>query len=871
VFEDPSAQIEALAPQRRRPVDTWRLIAFVVFTVVLGLAIALASAIQAWSYWANVGSGSAQAPTTDLNPPTNVSASAPLSSNIVSVGWTGASLTTGQPATGYVVVRIRNSDGSTFAACGSTMVSPIAGTSCSDVGVVDGVYHYGVTALFGSWTAVGAPSGSVTVVNASTPPVVTVTSISPAPNGNGFNKVSPVVVILSATPGSLGTPILSVTYTLDSASPVVTVGNSATISVSGDGAHTVSYSAIDTSSRVSTTGVLIVRIDTVAPASPSSPVLVAASDSGLSSTDGVTNVTAPTFTGTAEVGSTVTIRNGATVLGSGVATGGTYTITSSVLTAGVKSITATATDLAANVGATSAATSITIDTTAPAAPGAPALAAGSDTGRSATDKITKLATPTLVGTTTAATTVTLFDGATSVGSITTATTSYSITTSTLTDGNRTITAKATDLAGNTSVASTAYVFTLDTIAPAAPSAPILAAASDSGTSTTDGITNKTTPTVTGSNESAAIVTLFDAATSVGTVTTTATTYSIVSSLLAEGTHLLSATSTDIAGNTGVASGSTTVVIDTVLPAAPSAPILIAASDTGVSSTDNITKATVFTMTGTAEAGVSVILRNGTTNTGSAVTAVGGVYSATTGTLTAGARTMTARATDVAGNVGAISAATVVTIDTTAPTVTINKKTGQADPTTATPINFTAVFTESVFGMTNGSVVLTGTAGATTIVVTGSGTTYNVAVSGMTKTGTVIASLPVGAAQDTAGNSSAASTATDNNVAYIDSTAPVISISSFTAGAGQTATITGVAGITPGDSSTVTIVLCKVNVFPCTAGNTLATLTATANGVGAWTTTSASLGTQPVLYARVSQSDATGNTGVSVVAGPVAIS
>ena len=38
---------------------------------------------------------------------------------------------------------------------------------------------------------------------------------------------------------------------------------------------------------------------------------------------------------------------------------------------------------------------------------------------------------------------------------------------------------------------------------------------------------------------------------------------------------------------------------------------------------------------------------------------------------------------------------VVINDATAPTVTINQAAGQADPTNASPINFTVVFSESV--------------------------------------------------------------------------------------------------------------------------------------------------------------------------------
>src|SRR4029077_11778066 len=61
---------------------------------------------------------------------------------------------------------------------------------------------------------------------------------------------------------------------------------------------------------------------------------------------------------------------------------------------------------------------------------------------------------------------------------------------------------------------------------------------------------------------------------------------------------------------------------------------------------------------------------------------------------------------------------VYTIDKVAPSVTINQAAGQADPTSASPINFTVVFSESVTNFTTGDVTLSGTAGATTATVTG---------------------------------------------------------------------------------------------------------------------------------------------------------
>lgn len=134
----------------------------------------------------------------------------------------------------------------------------------------------------------------------------------------------------------------------------------------------------------------------------------------------------------------------------------------------------------------------------------------------------------------------------------------------------------------------------------------------------------------------------------------------------------------------------------------------------------------------------------------------------------------AAGTDVAGNPSQSSTSTDNTVkyDMGAPSVTINQAASQADPTNASPINYTVVFSKPVIGFTGADVVLTGTAVATTAVVTGSGTTYDVLVSGMSETGTVIASIPADRAKDLVGNSNTASTSTDNTVIYDN--APVCS-------------------------------------------------------------------------------------------------
>jgi hypothetical protein len=101
------------------------------------------------------------------------------------------------------------------------------------------------------------------------------------------------------------------------------------------------------------------------PSVPSTPSLDAASDSGLSSTDGITNDNTPTFLGTADAGSVVHLLDGSTEVGSGTANGsGIWSITTSALADGAHSIAAYATS-PGGTSANSAAAGIAIDTVRP--------------------------------------------------------------------------------------------------------------------------------------------------------------------------------------------------------------------------------------------------------------------------------------------------------------------------------------------------------------------------------------------------------------------------------------------------------------------------------------------------------------------------
>ena len=115
---------------------------------------------------------------------------------------------------------------------------------------------------------------------------------------------------------------------------------------------------------------------------PSTPDLAASSDTGISTTDDLTNDTTPSFSGSAETGATVVLKDGSTEVGSGVATGGTWTITTSALGPGAHPITAQATDVAGNQASSAGGLTITIDTAPPGVPSVPDLTPESDDGAS---------------------------------------------------------------------------------------------------------------------------------------------------------------------------------------------------------------------------------------------------------------------------------------------------------------------------------------------------------------------------------------------------------------------------------------------------------------------------------------------------------
>jgi Bacterial Ig domain len=323
-------------------------------------------------------------------------------------------------------------------------------------------------------------------------------------------------------------------------------------------------------------------------------------------------------TGTAEAGSTVTVKKGLTVLGTANASGtGSFSVEIAKQSAGVK-LSVAAEDSA---GYTSGVTEVTVlDKTAPATP----------TVNPVDDNDTKVtgkaeAGSTLVvktGTTEIVRTTALEDG------------TFSVTITKQKAGTK-LTITATDAAKNTSTAKTVTV--VDKTAPAIPTV-----------NTVDDNDTK----VTGKAEAGSAVVVKAGTKEIGKATATTTGTFSVTIVKQKADTKLTVTATDAAKNT---SGAKTVtVIDKTAPATPSVNTV----------DDNDTK-----VTGKAEAGSTVTVKVGTKvlKTGTATST--GTFSLTITKQKAGTK-LTVTATDKAKNTSSAKAVTV--IDKTAPvTPTVN--------------------------------------------------------------------------------------------------------------------------------------------------------------------------------------------------------
>jgi len=396
--------------------------------------------------------------------------------------------------TGYYVTRVRNSDGATFNACGSP-ASPTATAPCNDISVPDGIYHYLVTGVLASWTATSVSSNNVTTDT--TAPTVTAVSSPLADASYKAGQLIPVTVTFSepvtvtgipqltlstGTPATTavnystgsGTSVLTFNYTaaaantspdLDYAATTSLALNAGTMQDLATNTATLTLASPAASGSLGANKALV--IDTTAPTVSLASVNGSARTFPYSTNVNVTSIggtcgaisgdsttVSPLINGSATVPATATCISGAWSL----------TLTTALTTEASRTLSATQTDTAGNTGSATSQT-LTIDKTAPAAPTAPALSAASDSGSSSTDRITNVTTPTFTGSAEAGATVTLYDGVTPVGTAVATGGAYSVTSSTLSAGVKTMTVKATDVAGNVGASSTNTSITMDLTAP----------------------------------------------------------------------------------------------------------------------------------------------------------------------------------------------------------------------------------------------------------------------------------------------------------------------------------------------------------------------------------------------------------------------
>ena len=300
---------------------------------------------------------------------------------------------------------------------------------------------------------------------------------------------------------------------------------------------------------------------------------------------------------------------------------------------------------------------VVADNTAPVTPNGLALAASSDSGSSNSDRITNDSSPTITGSTEASASVQLYVDGVSSGAACTADGLgvFECTTAVLSAGSRSITAVATDAALNSSAASTPLTVVVDTTAPAAPTNLALAALSDTGMSTTDRLTNDTTPTVEGTTEANAVVQLSVDGTPSGSTCAAngSGQFSCTASPVSEASHNVTAVATDVAGNSSAASASLSFDVDITPVVLPSSMLGSLTCRPTWCDSDYISSTATPSFVASAPNDTYAQLYISGTATGSSCTTTNGVsagtFTCTTATLANGSYSVTAKLFDLAGN------------------------------------------------------------------------------------------------------------------------------------------------------------------------------------------------------------------------------
>jgi len=483
---------------------------------------------------------------------------------------------------------------------------------------------------------------------------------------------------------------------------VTTINTNTALGTTGLAAGTYKVYAVDAAGNISAASANTITLGTP----PTTTVATAtfSSDTGISSTDFITNTASQTISGTLSAvtvtGETVEVSldNGATWVTATNTLGQTTWSLAGQTISGSNTLQARV--ISAGFGSTPYSHSYALDTTAPAAPSAPDMTAGTDTGTSSTDNNTGDNTPTYSGTSEANATVKLYDtdGTTLLGTATAdGSGNWTLTSSALGEGSHTLTATTTDAAGNTSVASAGLSLSIDTTAPTT-TITTIAISADTGSATADFITKTAAQDISGTL-SANMVSgeLVQVSLDNGSTWATATTSVGANTWSLGGQTLVSSNTikvrvTDTAGNSG-STASQAYVFDNSAPTASvtTANVSITTNVTTSQSTESGFVYLVSTTASPADyAALEALVSGGTATRASAT----GAVAAALGTTGLAAGTYKVYAVDAAGNISAASTNTVTLVNNQLPLITSNGAGATAsinlaeNTTTVTTVNAT---------------------------------------------------------------------------------------------------------------------------------------------------------------------------------------
>ena len=401
--------------------------------------------------------------------------------------------------------------------------------------------------------------------------------------------------------------------------------------------------------------------------------------SGVVASGGETDDNRPLIKGTgAEPGNTITVYNGDKVIGTAkVQADGTWSLEPTTpLPDGKYTLTAKETDGVGNVSGPSAEYVINVATVPPQAPTLDTVYDDVAPHADYLQKgdVTNDTTPTLSGSSgVIGGTISIYDNGRLIGTATVGSNgSWSFTPDTaLADGSHSFTATVTDGVGRTSEPTGGFGIVVDTKAPDAASDLLVTdnVGAYQGPVVSGDTTDDNTPTLSGKAEPGSTVNIIDNGQVIGTakVNPDGTWSYTPDQPLANGAHDLTTTVTDPSGNTGPEGSHVVITVDVV----PGKVEITGVTDdtgsvTGSLSQNAVTDDTRPQISGTAKAGSTVTIMDGSNVLGTTTAGADGTWSFTPSVdLGRGEHSFTATAKDPMGNESSSSSWTV-TIDTDAP-------------------------------------------------------------------------------------------------------------------------------------------------------------------------------------------------------------